>query len=144
MSSNQDTLSKSELKLGSITEVWKSPSEWSKFCQFLDKMEPEGLDSEGVPIKLSRYAVFLKLYVDLYHREQYLREEVAMENHERFNEELKKMVLHIKGHEEDFFGTERCLGCIDAGVRKQGTRPMSSLPLFTTLKKNDSSWLIFF
>ncbi len=28
-------------------------------------------------------------------------------------------VLEIKNHQEDFFGTERCLRCIDAGVRKQ-------------------------
>ena len=33
-------------------------------------------------------------------------------------QELKKLVLDIKNHEEDFFGTERCLYCLDAGQRK--------------------------
>ena len=50
-----------ELKLGSITEVWKSRDQWLKYCQYLDSMTPEGYDSEGIPIKLSRYAVFLKV-----------------------------------------------------------------------------------
>ena len=50
-----------ELKLGSITEVWKSRDQWLKYCQYLDSMTPEGHDSEGVPIKLSRYALFLKV-----------------------------------------------------------------------------------
>ena len=52
-----------DLKLGSITEVWSSRDQWLKYCQYLDKMTPEGYDSEGVPIKLSRYAIFLKVCI---------------------------------------------------------------------------------
>ena len=43
-----------ELKLGSITEIWRSSSEWLRYCQHLDTMEPEGFDSEGQPMKLVR------------------------------------------------------------------------------------------
>ena len=64
----------------------------------------------------SRYARFLKLYVDLYHREKYLREERMDPNADR---ELKEMVMNIKTDPEDYFGVERCLKCIDAGVRKE-------------------------
>ena len=64
----------SELKLGSIGEIWKSREEWLKYCQYLDKMTPEGFDSDGLPVKLSRYAVFLKLYVELYQREMHFTE----------------------------------------------------------------------
>ena len=38
-------------------------------------MEPEGVDSEGVPMKLSRYALFLEMYVHLHYSEKHLREE---------------------------------------------------------------------
>ena len=84
-----------ELKLGTITAIWKSKSEWLNFCQYLDTMEPEGMDSDGQPIKLSRYARFLKLYVDLYHKEKQLQEE----NIDcRANEELKIMVMISLGN----------------------------------------------
>ena len=104
-----------ELKLGSITEIWKSGTEWTKYCQYLDTMEPEAIDSEGEPMKLSRYARFLKLYVDLYHQEQALREK----RDPATNDTLRKSVLAIKQDPEDFFGTERCLKCINAAQRKQ-------------------------
>ena len=61
-----------DLKMGSITEVWKNSSEWNKFTNFLDTSEPEGYDSSGVPMKLSRYAVFLQIYVNLYYKEKEL------------------------------------------------------------------------
>ena len=51
-----------DLKLGSITEVWTSREQWLKYCQYLDNMAAEAYDSEGVPIKLSRYALFLKVW----------------------------------------------------------------------------------
>ena len=36
--------SQPELKLGSITEIWKSKTDWLQFCQYLDtSMEPEGM-----------------------------------------------------------------------------------------------------
>ena len=58
--------------MGSITEVWKNSGEWKKFTDFLDTSEPEGYDSSGVPMKLSRYAVFLQIYVNLYYKEKEL------------------------------------------------------------------------
>ena len=61
-----------DLKMGSITEVWKNSSEWKKFTNFLDTSEPEGYDSSGVPMKLSRYAIFLQIYVNLYYKEKEL------------------------------------------------------------------------
>merc|ERR1719270_936306 len=80
-------------------------------------MTPEGHDSEGVPIKLSRYALFLKLYVDLYQKEKHLQGHGK--DSKSSNEELKTMVFDVKQHPEDFFGLERSLSCIDAGVRKE-------------------------
>ena len=68
---NQDT----ELKMGSITEVWKNGIEWQKFFDYLDKQPPEGVDSSGIPLKLSRYAKFLSLYVNLHYKEVQLKSE---------------------------------------------------------------------
>ena len=104
----------SELKLGSISEIWKYPNEWLAFCNFLDNMghpsgSGEGLDSDNRPMKMSRYALFLKLYVDLHQLEQNNAQQ----------SELKNLVLQIGEHEEDFFGLERCLRCLDAGQRKE-------------------------
>jgi len=87
-----NVMNNEELKLGSITEIWKSGVEWTKYHQYLDTMEPEGLDSEGEPMKLSRYAHFLRLYVDLYHQEKVLMEK----SDPKANEILKKSVLDIK------------------------------------------------
>ena len=61
--------------MGSITEVWKNPKEWKKFYEYLNTSEPEGYDSSGVPMKLSRYADFLTLYVNLYFKEKELKEQ---------------------------------------------------------------------
>ena len=33
--------------------------------------------------------------------------------------QIRRLTLSIRDHEEDFFGTERCLRCIDRGMRKQ-------------------------
>ena len=61
-----------ELKLGSITEIWRSSSEWLRYCQHLDTMEPEGFDSEGQPMKLVRkrpkFALFPSTHFDAYFR----------------------------------------------------------------------------
>ena len=57
-----------DLKLGSITEVWTSREQWLKYCQYLDNMAAEAYDSEGVPIKLSRYALFLKVCNCIYQK----------------------------------------------------------------------------
>ena len=74
-----------ELKMGSITEVWKNGLEWQKFIDYLDKQPPEGVDSNGVPLKLSRYAKFLSLYVNLHYKEIQLKSsETRVSNHIRF------------------------------------------------------------
>ena len=61
--------------MGSITEVWKNGNEWQKFFDYLDKQPPEGVDSSGNPLKLSRYAKFLSLYVNLHYKEVQLKSE---------------------------------------------------------------------
>jgi len=97
------------LKLGSISEVWREKDRWDKFVEYLVPLS-EGDDSDGKPMSLSRYARFLELYVKL---DQLEEKEGTSE------EELKAFVKHIKEHEEDFFGTERCLRCIDKAMRTQ-------------------------
>ena len=59
--------------MGSITEVWKNGLEWQKFFDYLDKQPPEGVDSSGIPLKLSRYAKFLSFYVNLHYKEVQLK-----------------------------------------------------------------------
>ena len=103
-----------ELRLGSITGIWKSRPDWSQFRQYLETMEPEGDDSQGTPMKLSRYAYFLELYVNLYEQEKHLREEViddqefvaasiAAEKTSRKNSSIKSSLrsLSIMEDEED-------------------------------------------
>jgi len=97
------------LKLGSISEVWREKDRWDKFVQYLTPMS-EGDDSDGNPMSLSRYARFLELYVKLDQLE---------EKEGTTKEELKAFVMHIKEHEEDFLGDERCLKCIDRAMRKE-------------------------
>ena len=99
--------------MGSITEVWKNKVEWDKFYEFLDNFEPEGIDSTGEPMKLSRYAKFLEFYVQLHYKEFEFRKQSKNEN------ELKRMILAIKSDPEGYFDTERCLKCIDTGIRNQ-------------------------
>ena len=61
-------MTETDLKFGSITEIWKSKAEWSKYHAFLENMQPEAYDSEGKPVLISRYSTFLQLYVNLYHK----------------------------------------------------------------------------
>ena len=77
--------------MGSITEVWKNSLEWQKYFDFLDNFTPEGTDSTGEPMKLSRYAKFLQLYVQLHYKELELRKS-QMKN----ESELKQMIFAIK------------------------------------------------
>ena len=77
-----------------------------------------------------------QLYVDLYQKEKYLQEHGK--DSKSSNEELKTMVFDIKQHPEDFFGLERSLSCIDAGVRKE------VLTNLKKVRKNESppgSWV---
>ena len=69
-----------DLKLGSITEVWTSREQWLKYCQYLDNMAAEAYDSEGVPIKLSRYALFLKVCMLLYLKPKFLKVIIQVQN----------------------------------------------------------------
>ena len=105
----------SDLNMGSITEVWKSTHEWKKFYTWLDHSPPEGLDSSNVPMKLSRYAKFLSLFVQLHCKEKELIEQGS----KNANQILMDRIEAIHQDPEGFFDTERCLRCIDAGVRKQ-------------------------
>jgi len=110
-----------DLKMGSITEVWKNSGEWKKFTNFLDTSEPEGIDSAGVPMKLSRYAVFLQIYVNLYYKEKELLE---LHNGQDI---LTKLIWEIKNHPEGFLDSERCLKCVDAGKRNEVLKNLKML-----------------
>ena len=99
--------------LGSITEIWKNSAEWEKFCHFLDTSEPEGYDSSGIPMKLSRYGAFLKDYVNLYYKEKQISE-----THGDIST-LTQAILKIKNDQEGYFDVERCLRCIDSGIRSE-------------------------
>ena len=111
--SNQLPIQLEDLKMGSITEIWKNTAEWEKFCHFLDTSEPEGYDSSGIPMKLSRYATFLREYVNLYYKEKQISETHGDRS------TLTQDVLKIKNDEEGFFDVERCLRCIDSGTRSE-------------------------
>ena len=106
---NRQNSSGEGLKLGSLTDTWKKREQWEKFNNFLANMD-EGEDSDGVKMNLDRYARFLELYVRLDHAER-----VECKD----DSELRRLVLAIREHKEDFFGTERCLRCIDSGMRRQ-------------------------
>ncbi len=97
------------LKLGSLTETWKNQSEWSKFVSHLAKKQ-ERVDSLGKPLTLARYAKFLELYVKLDQAEQ-----LGSPSEDK----VRSLALEIKHDPEDFFGLERCLSCIDRGMRGQ-------------------------
>ena len=80
--------------MGSITEVWKNGLEWQKFIDYLDKQPPEGVDSSGVPLKLSRYAKFLSLYVNLHYKEIQLKSsETRVSNDIRFTLVLSHLLF---------------------------------------------------
>ena len=108
--------------MGSITEVWKNSLEWQKYFDFLDNFTPEGTDSTGEPMKLSRYAKFLQLYVQLHYKELELRKS-QMKN----ESELKQMIFAIKNDPEGYFDTERCIRCIDKGIRTQIMKNLADL-----------------
>ncbi len=114
--------------MGSITEVWKNGHEWLKFHTFLEQYQPEGVDSSGVAMKLSRYANFLKLYVSLFYAEKCGDDPQT----------LLKLVLEIKNDPEGFFDTERCLKCIDANVRQQ---VMTNLKSLKSKSKLPGAWV---
>lgn len=94
--------------LGSIGEVWEDQGRWEEFKLYLANL-CEGEDSEGVPIMLDRYAKFLELFA-LLDRAERLGQDT---------EDRRKILDYVVHHEEDFFGRERCLKCIDGGMRRE-------------------------
>jgi len=94
---------------GTISDTWRDAASWQSFTAHL-ALTGEGLDSENRQMSFLRYAIFLELYVELDQAERVQK---------RPEPELKALVLGIRDHEEDFFGMERCLRCIDKGMRGQ-------------------------
>jgi len=94
--------------LGSLSEVWSIAKLWNKFKQYLDTIK-EGEDSEGQPLTMARYAIFLEMYARL---------DMEYRRGER-GERMVQLVKEMVEHEEQFLGRERCLKCIDSGVRRK-------------------------
>jgi len=89
--------------------VWSSPLKWEKYKQYLATIS-EGEDSDGKPLTMARYATFLELYAKLDY--EYRRGTAV--------EELAKIVLEdIAGNKEGFLDRERCLRCVDSGMRRE-------------------------
>jgi len=84
------------------------PKQWDKFKQYLTTLK-EDEDSDGKPLTMERYAIFLELYAML---DQHYNEGASKET-------LEKMVDEIAEHEEDFFGRERFLRCLDSATRRE-------------------------
>eukprot|EP00092_Neocalanus_flemingeri_P048195 GFUD01054922.1.p1 GENE.GFUD01054922.1~~GFUD01054922.1.p1 ORF type:complete len:228 (+),score=105.18 GFUD01054922.1:172-855(+) len=94
--------------LTSLSEVWSMPQQWDKFKQYLATIS-EGEDSEGQPLIMVRYATFLEMYARL---DMEYRRGVSREM-------LVQLVTDMMEHEEQFLGRERCLKCIDTGMRRE-------------------------
>ena len=93
--------------LGILSEVWRAAQEWDEFRLYLTSIS-EGEDSDGQSLSMVRYANFLEMYAML-----------DMEYRRRGDEDrLKQLVKNIVEDEEGFFDREKCLRCIDAGMRK--------------------------
>ena len=84
------------------------PKQWDKFKQYLATLK-EDEDSDGKPLTMERYAIFLELYAML--DQEY--------NEGAGKERLVKVVDEIAKHEEEFFGRERFLRCLDSATRRE-------------------------
>ena len=94
--------------VGSLGEIWTNTAKWEDFKSWL-RLKSEGVkDSDGRPLSLERLATFLELYVSL---DQQVRAQPDSEH-------SLNLLLEIANHKEEFFGRERCLDCIDTGMRK--------------------------
>ena len=94
--------------VGSLGEIWTNTDKWEDFKSWL-RLKSEGVkDSEGRPLSLERFAIFLELYVSL---DQQFRSQPDSEH-------CHNLVVEIATHKEEFFGRERCLECLDAVMRK--------------------------
>ena len=94
--------------VGSLGEIWTNSAKWEEFKSWLRRKSEGVEDSDGRPLSLERLAIFLELYVSL---DQEFRSHPDSEH-------CHNLVVEIETHHEDFFGRERCLDCIDAGMRK--------------------------
>jgi len=82
--------------------------QWDKFKQYLATIS-EGEDSDGHSLSMERYAIFLELYAKL-----------DMEyNAGADKARLVQLIGEIGDHEEEFLGKERCLKCVDSGMRSE-------------------------
>ena len=82
--------------------------QWNKFKQYLVTIR-EGEDSDGQPLTMVRYAIFLEMCARL-----------DMENKMGQRREMVvQLTMEIADSEEQFLGRERCLKCIDSGVRRK-------------------------
>ena len=84
------------------------PQQWDKFKQYLDTIR-EGEDSDGQPLNMVRYAIFLEMYARL---DMEYRRGVGRER-------LVQLVMEMVEHDEQFLGRERYLKCIDGGIRRE-------------------------
>ena len=91
----------------SLGEVWTNRDKWEEFKSWLRDLS-EGEDSEGRPLSLERYALFLELYVEL---DQQFRSQPPSPH-------CHNLVVEIADHPQDFLGRERCLKCVDTAMRK--------------------------
>ena len=94
--------------VGSLGEIWTNREKWEEFKSWLGQKSEGETDSDGRPLSIERFAIFLELYVSL---DQHFRSQPDSEH-------CLNLVLEIENHNEDFFGRERCLDCIDTGMRK--------------------------
>ena len=93
--------------VGSLGEIWTNRDKWEEFKSWLRDLS-EGEDSEGRPLSLERYALFLELYVEL---DQQFRSQPRSPH-------CHNLVVEIADHPQDFLGRERCLKCVDTAMRK--------------------------
>ena len=93
---------------GGLSEVWTLPAKWDQYKLYLAGLEAEGEDSNGQPLDLQRYATFLELFVELYRE---WREGAGQDR-------LRGLVRGVVEHQEGFLDRERCLSCVDQGLRR--------------------------
>jgi hypothetical protein len=88
--------------------VWSLPKQWDKYKQYLATIR-EGEDSEGQPLTMVRYTMFLEMYarLDMEYRRGAGRDK------------LVQMVKEIADYREGFLDRERCLKYVDSGMRKE-------------------------
>ena len=88
--------------------MWSLPQQWDNYKQFLTTIR-DGEDSEGQPLTMVRYAVFLEMYARL---DMEYRREAG-------KDKLMQMMKEIANNREGFLDRERCLKCVDSGMRKE-------------------------